>query len=136
MRRSFRFAALAYAVMVISTIAEWPHRAHGHGGCAAAPGVLLVMTPANAPKLPRAARRAKSAAGGGCCRCCRMIHVHYNNQPIAVVVAETLDQAIYARFAGAGEVPAAAGRSSTSTPGFRLRTPVAHGHDPANGAGG
>ena len=50
-----------------------------------APGVLAVLTPENAPKLPQRQRSRRSIRRrDACCRCCRTIVVHYNGQPIAV----------------------------------------------------
>ena len=50
-------------------------------------GVIAVLTPDNALKLPGAERRVSVLQDE---------QVHYNNQPIAVVVAERLQQAQYA----------------------------------------
>ena len=57
---------------------------HGHVGSHPRPGVLHVMTPDNAPKLPQAARRPYIRLRAACCQLLQDDEVHYNNQPIAV----------------------------------------------------
>ncbi len=61
------------------------------------PGVLLIMTPANAPQLPKHGEAGKNPPAGRVLSLLQDAQVHYNNQPIAVVVAETLEQAEQAR---------------------------------------
>ncbi len=83
----------AYAVMVQSTIASGSLKAIDQTAAKGAPGVLAVITPFNAPELPKPkpqppARRHITVL--------QEKDVWYNGQPIAVVVAETLDQARYA----------------------------------------
>ena len=83
----------AYAVMVQSTIPSGSLRAIDISAAKSAPGVLAVITPFNAPELPKPkpqppARRHITVL--------QEKDVWYNGQPIAVVVAETLDQAQYA----------------------------------------
>ncbi|MGH9515416.1 MAG: xanthine dehydrogenase family protein molybdopterin-binding subunit [Terriglobales bacterium] len=83
----FHVPELAYAVMVMSTvpaarIVNIDIREAEH-----ASGVIAVLTSQNAPKLPGAESRVTVLQDP---------QVHYNNQPIAVVVAEELHQAQYA----------------------------------------
>lgn len=83
----------AYAVMVQSTIPSGSLKAVDMTAAKSAPGVLAVITPFNAPELPKSktqppARRHVTLL--------QEKDVWYNGQPIAVVVAETLDQARYA----------------------------------------
>ncbi|MGV3654691.1 MAG: xanthine dehydrogenase family protein molybdopterin-binding subunit [Noviherbaspirillum sp.] len=97
---SARFAAehplprLAHAVLVTSTIASGRIESIDSSAAAGMPGVLLVMTHRNAPRLP-----ANGRAGAGSPPAGRVLNllqddlVHYNNQPLAVVVADTLEQA-------------------------------------------
>lgn len=83
----------AYAVMVQSTIASGSLKAIDITAAKSAPGVLAVLTPFNAPELPKPkpqppARRHITVL--------QEKDIWYNGQPIAVVIAETLDQASYA----------------------------------------
>jgi xanthine dehydrogenase YagR molybdenum-binding subunit len=93
---SARYAAefpqprLAHAVMVLSTRASGTYRIDA-AAAEASPGVVRVLTPANAPTLPDANKADPSKV-----RILSLLQddqVHYNGQPIAVVVAETLEQA-------------------------------------------
>jgi xanthine dehydrogenase YagR molybdenum-binding subunit len=91
----FQLPRLAHAVIVFSTIPA--------GTCAIdasaareMPGVLLVMTPENAPKLPHAkaeppATRALSLLQSN--------DVRYNGEPVALVVADTFERARAAALA-------------------------------------
>lgn len=85
---------LVHAVLVTSTIPSGRISAIDSTVAAKMPGVLLVMTHLNAPKLPDGGK-----AGAGSPPAGRMLNllqddqVHYNNQPIAVVVADTLEHA-------------------------------------------
>ena len=83
----FDFPNLAYAVLIQSTIPSGKVASMDTKEAERAPGVLAVMTPANAPKL---------AAPQGRITTLQDDKVHYNNQPIGVVVAESLHQAYYA----------------------------------------
>jgi xanthine dehydrogenase YagR molybdenum-binding subunit len=58
----------------------------------ALPGVLLVMTHQNAPKLPATAQQA-NPPGERALSLLQDDNVRYNGEPIAVVVAESLEQA-------------------------------------------
>ncbi len=84
---------LAYAFMVQSTIPSGSLASIDRSSAEHAPGVLAVLTPFNAPKLPVGkpqppARRNLSVL--------QNTDVNYNGQPIAVVVATSLPAAIYA----------------------------------------
>ena len=84
---------LVYAYMVQSTIPSGTIASIDAKAAERAPGVLAVLTPFNAPKLqvgkPQPpAKRSLSVL--------QDTDVHYNGQPIAVVVASSLNQAMYA----------------------------------------
>lgn len=83
---------MAHAVMVTSTIpAGRVKRIEADSDC---PGVLLVMTHKNALPLPPDMKAGKVQPPIG--RVLSLLQddaVHYNNQPIAVVVADTLEHA-------------------------------------------
>ena len=83
----------AYAYMVQSSIPSGSVTAIDMGAASKVPGVLRILTPFNAVKLPGIkpqppARRHVTLLQDA--------NVSYNGQPIAVVVADTLDQARYA----------------------------------------
>ena len=83
----FEIPQLAYAVMVQSTIPSGKILRMDTSAAERIPGVVAVLRPGNAPKLPGAERRVSVLQDD---------LVHYDNQPIALVVAETLEQAHYA----------------------------------------
>ena len=78
---------LTYAVMVLSTIPAGRIRSMDTTSAKQAEGVVSILTPQNAPKLPGAEKRLSLLQDD---------LIHYNKQPIAVVVAKTLHQAQYA----------------------------------------
>ena len=83
---------LAHAVLVMSTVAKGRVTRIDRARAAAAPGVLLVMTHENAPKLPSDPMQADPPAQ----RALSLLQddvVRYNGEPVAVVVAESLEQA-------------------------------------------
>jgi xanthine dehydrogenase YagR molybdenum-binding subunit len=83
----FEVPQLAYAVMVTSTIASGQIAGMDTAAAEKAPGVLAVITPRNALRMPGAERRITVLQD---------TNIYYQNQPIAVVVAETLEQAHHA----------------------------------------
>jgi xanthine dehydrogenase YagR molybdenum-binding subunit len=83
----------AYAWIVQSTIPNGSLAAIDQTEAAKAAGVLAVLTPFNAPKLPKAKVEPPSSRH---ITVLQEPDVWYNGQPIAVVVAETLDRARYA----------------------------------------
>ncbi len=83
----------AYAWMVQSTIPNGSLAAIDHTAAAKAPGVLTVVTPFNAPKLPGPKIQPPASRH---ITVLQETDVWYNGQPIAVVVADTLEQARYA----------------------------------------
>lgn len=85
---------LVHAVMVTSTIARGEIVAIDADACQRMPGVRLVLTPFNAPHLPRGGKAAADIpTAGHAMSLLQDAAVRYNNQPIAVVVADTLEQA-------------------------------------------
>ncbi len=82
----FKIPNLVHAVLVLSTAPNGSVTVDA-SQAERAPGVLAVLTPANAPRLPGAEKRISLLQDD---------QVHYNNQPVAVVVAETLNQAWHA----------------------------------------
>jgi xanthine dehydrogenase YagR molybdenum-binding subunit len=99
-----RFAAevplegLSYAALVHSAIARGRIEAIEVAEAERAPGVLLVMTYKNAPRMPAPGLMMadpKGAAGSDL-PVMQDATIHWNGEPVAVVVAETQEQAEYA----------------------------------------
>ncbi|MDR6490490.1 xanthine dehydrogenase YagR molybdenum-binding subunit [Paraburkholderia terricola] len=89
----FPEARLAHAVLVTSTIARGTIASIDAARAQALPGVLLVMTYQNAPRLPNGGKPALAPPAGRRLSLLQDNEVHYNNEPVAVVVADTLEQA-------------------------------------------
>jgi len=95
----FPLERMTYAAVAYSTIAKGRLVALEVGAAEAAPGVVLVMTYRNAPRLkpmPLFMSAAK-AAGGDNLPILQDDRIHWNGQPIAVVIAETQEQADHAK---------------------------------------
>ncbi|HEY1700047.1 MAG TPA: xanthine dehydrogenase family protein molybdopterin-binding subunit [Trebonia sp.] len=99
-----RFAAevpfdnLTYAALVYSTIAKGRVSALETAAAEDAPGVVLVMTHENAPRLnppPGFLTAEKGMAGDGL-TVMQDDRVHWNGQPVAIVLAGTQEQADHA----------------------------------------
>jgi len=88
----FDASRLAHAVLVQSTVARGTITAVHAARAKAAPGVLLVMTHENAPRLPESAR-GSNPPGERALSLLQDAAVRYNGEPVAVVVAESLEQA-------------------------------------------
>lgn len=131
----FDIPHLAYAVMVTSTIANGRIQRLETVRAQRAPGVLAVMTPANSPKLPKGGKAAVHPPAGRVLSLLQDDLVHYNNQPIAVVVAETLNQALYAASLIDVRYRREPGQLDFKG-GFRTAHPGEHGHDPADVSAG
>ena len=90
---------MLYAALVYSTIPKGRIVSLKTADAEAAPGVVLVMTWENAPRLkptPAFLRAAKGAAGDDL-PVMQDAEVHWNGQPIAIVLAETQEQADHAK---------------------------------------
>ncbi len=84
----------AYAVMITSSIAKGRIVSMDTGAAEQAPGVLLVMTHLNAMKLPQLESQKKSPPVGRVVQVLQDDVVRYANQPLGVVVGETLEAAM------------------------------------------
>jgi xanthine dehydrogenase YagR molybdenum-binding subunit len=101
---SARFAAefplegMVYAALAHSTIAKGRIAELDTAEAEAAPGVVLVMTYRNAPRLKPAPvfGSGPKAASGDDLHVLQTDRIHWNGQPIAVVLAETQEQADHA----------------------------------------
>ena len=87
---------LAYGVIVQSTIAHGTIAAIDTASAASLPGVLAVMTADNASALPQQGRAGVNPPSGRVLSLLQDREVRYNGEPIAVVVAETFEQATHA----------------------------------------
>ena len=83
----FNAAPIAHASLIMSTIPSGRIVRMNTAKAAQAPGVLAVITPANAIPLDAPERRISLHQHD---------QVYYQNQPIGIVVAETFEQAQYA----------------------------------------
>jgi xanthine dehydrogenase YagR molybdenum-binding subunit len=92
----FDIPSTATGVIITSTIPSGQIERMDVAAAQRAPGVIAVMTPANAPKLPQGGKAAIHPPAGRALSLLQDTNVLYNNQPIAVVVAETFEQAQYA----------------------------------------
>jgi xanthine dehydrogenase YagR molybdenum-binding subunit len=95
----FPMQGMVYAALKYSTVAKGRIRELDTAETEAAPGVVLVMTHRNAPRMkptPVFMSSAK-AAGGDDLPIMQDDEIHWNGQPIAVVLAETQEQADYAK---------------------------------------
>jgi len=87
---------VVYGVIVQSTIAHGTIARVDASRAERAPGVLHVMTPANAPRLPEGGKAGFKPPAGRVLSLLQDDSVHYNGQPIAVVIADTLENATHA----------------------------------------
>ena len=103
-RGEARFAAeyvmegMVYASLRYSTIARGRITALDTGAAEAAAGVVLVMTRRNAPLMapPPLSLTAPKAAGGSDLPVMQDDSIHWNGEPVAIVLAETQEQADHA----------------------------------------
>lgn len=99
-----RFAAefpldrMTYAALAYATIARGRMTAIDTEAAEASPGVVLVMTHRNAPRMktPGVFGSSPTAVGPSDLPIMQDASVHWNGQPIAVVLAETQEQADHA----------------------------------------
>jgi xanthine dehydrogenase YagR molybdenum-binding subunit len=92
----FPLPRLAHAVMVQSTIAKGTITSIDLPAAQKPPGVLLVMSHLNAPKLPKGGRAGVNPPAGRVLALLQDNVVHYNGQPVALVVADTFEHAVAA----------------------------------------
>jgi len=87
---------LAYGVIVQSTIACGVMTSIDTSAASNAAGVLAVLTADNAPRLPKGGAGGLNPPAGRALSLLQSREVRYNGEPIAVVVAESFEQATYA----------------------------------------
>ncbi len=92
-------AGLVYGVLATSTITKGTINAIETKAAEKAPGVITVITHLNAPKIPgydEGKNPAKGQSGGKGLRIFNDNVIHFNGQPIALVIADTFERATYA----------------------------------------
>ncbi len=95
----YKLDNLCYAVLVDSTIAKGSITDIDIKQAEKAPGVLSVLTYKNAPKIPAydtGNNPAKPPTGGEPYRIFQNAQIYFAGQPIAVVVADTYERALFA----------------------------------------
>ena len=93
----FKHANVAHGMLVMSTIANGRIQSIDSKAAEAAPGVIAVISHLNAPRLPFPEKRlGTDPVYGRTLRVLQEDTIYFNSQPVAVVVAETLEQAEYA----------------------------------------
>jgi len=94
----FRFDGMVYAALAYATIARGRITSIESTEAQAAPGVVLVMTHENAPRMKAPPVFGESPSGVGPADIAIMQddRIHWNGQPIACVLAETQEQADHA----------------------------------------
>ncbi len=95
----FPLEGMVYAAVAFSTVPKGRIATLDTSAAEAAPGVVLVMTHKNAPRMANMPlfMTAAKAAGGDNLPIMQDDRVHWNGQPIAVVLAESQEQADHAR---------------------------------------
>ncbi len=94
----FPFQGMVYAALSYSTIPRGRIATLDTSAAEAAPGVVLVMTHRNAPRMnpPAVFGSSSTAVGPSDLPIMQDDRIHWNGQPIAVVLAETQEQADHA----------------------------------------
>jgi xanthine dehydrogenase YagR molybdenum-binding subunit len=94
----FPYDNICYAALVYSSIPRGRITKLDTSAAEAAPGVALVMTYQNAPRMkaPSLMMSSPTAAGASDLPVMQNDEIHWNGQPIALVLGETQEQADYA----------------------------------------
>ena len=92
----FAVPGVVHAVLVTSTVASGRIIRMDVAAASALPGVIAILTPMNAPRLPQKGRAGVDPPAGRVLSLLQDDVVSYNNQPIAVAIADTLERAAQA----------------------------------------
>ena len=87
---------VVHAVLITSTIPKGSVVSMDTSLSLVSPGILAVLTPMNAPRLPQPSDKEAKTPTSRKVQVLQDNRVYYSNQPIGVVVAETLEQAQHA----------------------------------------
>lgn len=90
----YKIPGMTYGVLVPSTITSGTITAIDTKAAERAPGVLAVITPLNAPKVPGYQPDAPRPMRG--LKLFDDIKIYFNGQPIALIIADTFERATYA----------------------------------------
>jgi xanthine dehydrogenase YagR molybdenum-binding subunit len=90
----FQIPRVAHGVMVTSTVPKATIATLDATAAQKSPGVLLVLSHLNAQKLPKGNKPAVKPPAGRTLSLFQDNQVHYNGQPIALVVADTFEHAV------------------------------------------
>jgi xanthine dehydrogenase YagR molybdenum-binding subunit len=95
----FQLERMVYAAVACSTVPKGRIAVLDTSAAESAPGIVLVMTHRNAPRMQNMPLflTAEKAVGGDNLPILQDDRVHWNGQPIAVVLAETQEQADHAK---------------------------------------
>lgn len=118
----------AHAVLVLSTVPKGRIVGIDAEAAMRMPGVLYVMSHANAPRLPQGGRAGVDPPAGRVLSLMQDDEVHYNREPVAVVVAESLDRAI-----AAAALVEVGYQEGTARLDFARAQPAAHSPGKVNG---
>ncbi len=122
---------LVHAVLVTSSVPSGRIVRMDVAAATALPGVIAVLTPMNAPRLPQKGQAGVNPPSGRVLSLLQDDIVSYNNQPIAVAVADTLERAAQAArlvrvtYAAAGaKLDFAAAKATARPPAKANREPA------------
>src|SRR5215216_1641982 len=122
-------AGLTYGVLVGSTITKGSITAIDTKAAVKAPGVLAVITHLNSPKVPgqEISKNPAKPAQKGPLKVFYDDKVNYNGQPIAIVIADTFERALFAASLVKAEYKTE--KHITSLPDNRDKGFAPHGDD-------
>ena len=129
----FPLEGMLYAAVAFSIVPRGRIAAIDTGAAEAAPGVALVMTYKNAPRMKDMPLflTAEKAVGGDNLPIMQDDRIHWNGQPIAVVLAESQEQADHAKSLiratyeeGAATTAFAAAKAQGTEPGMFMGQPL------------
>ena len=128
----FSLDRMAYAALKYSTIAKGRIAGIDTSAAEAAPGVVLVMTYKNAPRLKPSPiiRSHPKAASPDDLAVMQDERIHWNGQPVALVLAETQEQADHAQALIGVDYLAEKGATSLAETRARGTEPAAFGGRP------
>jgi xanthine dehydrogenase YagR molybdenum-binding subunit len=133
----FPLDGMLYAAVAFGSIAKGRIARLDTSAAEAAPGVVLVMTYRNAPRMAQIPlfMTADKAAGGIDLPTMQDDAIHWNGQPIAVVLADTQEQADHAKSLIVSEYEAehavtafAEAKTRGTEPGVFMGQPLQHEH--------